>query len=126
MIANMKLMEINGMNDIKYYDSFTNIKLINKGWSNDKKYYVETNSGERLLLRISDISKYEEKKHEFNLMKQIASVGINMSQPIDFGICGGGKSVYQILTWVEGEEAIEVLSSLSKKHSLISVKKLEE
>ena len=67
------------------------------------------------MLRASDISEYEVKKHEFDLMKQIAAVGINMSLPIDFGVCAGGKSVYQILTWVEGEEAKEVLPSFSEK-----------
>lgn len=103
------------MKDIKNFDTFTKVEAIHKGWSSDKKYYAETNSGERLLLRVSDISEYEEKKHEFDLMKQIAAVGINMSQPIDFGVCAGGKSVYQILTWVEGEEAKEVLPSLSEK-----------
>ncbi len=103
------------MNDINNYNTFTKIEPIQKGWSSDKKYYVETNSGERLLLRVSDFSEYEEKKHEFDLMTQIAAAGINMSQPIDFGVCSCGKKVYQILSWVEGEEAKEVLPSLSEK-----------
>lgn len=103
------------MNNILNYNAFTKIEPIHKGWSSDKKYYAETKNGERLLLRVSDISKYGEKKHEFDLMKQIAAVGINMSQPIDFGVCCGGKNVYQILTWVEGEEAKEVLTSLPKE-----------
>lgn len=103
------------MNDIKNYATFTKIEPIHKGWSGDRKYYVETIHGERWLLRVSDISKYEEKKHEFNLMKRIATVGINMSQPVDFGVCDGGESVYQILTWVDGAEAKEVLPFLSEK-----------
>ena len=39
----------------------------------------------------------------------------NMSQPIDFGVCNAGKSVYQILTWCDGEEAKELLPSLPEK-----------
>ncbi len=103
------------MKDIKNYDIFTKIEPINKGWSSDKKYYVETKNGERLLLRVSDISEYEDKKSEFDIMKKIATVGINMSIPLYFGICNNGKSVYQILTWVDGTEAKELLPSLSEK-----------
>lgn len=103
------------MKDIPNYNTFIKIEPIHKGWSSDKKYYVETKNGEKLLLRISDISEYREKKHEFDLMKQIATVGINMSKPIDFGVCCDGKNVYQILTWVDGKEAKEMLPSLSKE-----------
>ena len=103
------------MNDIVNYETFTKIEPINKGWSSDKKYYVETISGEKRLLRVSDISEYEEKSREFDLMKRISPTGINMSQPIDFGICNDGKSVYQLLTWCEGEEAKKLLPSLTEK-----------
>lgn len=103
------------MRDIPNHDSFLKIEPIHKGWSRDKKYYVETKDGRRLLLRISAISEHDEKKKEFEIMKQLATIGIKMSLPIDFGICDNGNSVYQILTWVDGEEAKEVLSSLSDK-----------
>ena len=46
------------MKDIPNFDTFMKIEPIHKGWSGDKKYYVETKDGERLLLRISDISSY--------------------------------------------------------------------
>lgn len=103
------------MNDIKNYHMFTKIEPINKGWSSDKKYYVETKNGEKLLLRVSNISQYEEKKREFDIMKKMATLGINMSIPLDFGVCNNGKSVYQILTWIDGIEAKELLPSLSEK-----------
>lgn len=103
------------MIDIPNYDTFIKIEPILKGWSSDKKYYVETKDEQRLLLRISAISEHDEKKKEFEIMKQLATVGIQMSMPIDFGICDDGKSVYQLLTWIDGEEAKEVLPSLSDK-----------
>lgn len=43
------------MNGIANYETFTKIESIQKGWLSDKKYYIEMNKGERLLLRISDI-----------------------------------------------------------------------
>jgi len=103
------------MKNIKNYDTFSKIEPINKGWSNDKKYYVETKNADKLLLRVSDFSEYEDKKREFDIMKKMAKVGINMSLPIDFGICNNGKSVYQILTWCDGIEAKELLPTLSEK-----------
>lgn len=103
------------MIDIVNYGNFTKIEPIHKGWSNDKKFYVETKSGEKWLLRLSALSEYEDKKREFDIIKRMSAIGINMSQPIDFGICNGGKSVYQLLTWCEGEEAKELLPLLPQQ-----------
>lgn len=100
------------MKNILNDESFLRVDLIYKGWSNDKKYYAETKNGEKLLLRISE---YEHKKYEFEMMNRISESGIKMSKPIDFGICKDRKSVYQILTWCEGEEAKALLPSLSEK-----------
>lgn len=103
------------MKDIPNYDQFTNITPIHKGWSQDKKYRVETHSGKKLLLRISDISEFEEKRREFELMRQMSATSIKMSEPIDFGVCNEGQSVYQLLTWIDGDEAKELLPSLSEQ-----------
>ena len=62
--------------------AFKNIEPINKGWSNDTKYFVETFENQKCLLRVSDISEYQTKKQEFE--------NINMSLPIDFGVCDNG------------------------------------
>lgn len=97
------------MKDIPNYDTFVKIEPIHKGWSDDKKYYVETKDGERLLLRVSDISLYEKKQQEFDIMKKMAAAGIKMSLPIAFGVCENGKSVYQFLSWCDGQEAKEAL-----------------
>ena len=101
------------MENIPNYKIFRKIKPIHKGWSDDKKYYVETKDGERLLLRISDISSYEKKQQEFDIMKKIAAIGIKMSLPIAFGVCENEKSVYQLLSWCDGQEAKEVLYHLN-------------
>lgn len=101
------------MRDIPNFDTFVKVEPIHKGWSGDKKYYIETKDGERLLLRVSDISTYDEKKYEFDVMKKMATTGMKMSQPISFGACEKGKSIYQILTWCDGEEAKEALYKMS-------------
>lgn len=101
------------MKDIPNFDTFVRVEPITKGWSGDKKYYVETKLGERLLLRVSDVSEYNEKKDEYDIIKTISATGLKMSLPISFGVCEDGKNVYQILTWCDGEEAKEALYKLS-------------
>lgn len=101
------------MKDIPNHETFVKIEPIRKGWSDDKKYYVETKDGERLLLRVSNISSYEKKRQEFDIMKKMAAAGIKMSLPIAFDVCENGKNVYQLLTWCDGKEAKEALYRLS-------------
>jgi serine/threonine-protein kinase len=100
--------------DIVGYNSFLKIEPVNKGWSTDKKYYIETTKGEHLLLRVADISQYERKKAEFEMMEQVAALGIPMSKPLDFGICDNEKNVYLLLTWCDGEDAEVVLPQLTE------------
>lgn len=102
------------MQDIKVYNTFTKIEPVCKGWSNDKKYYIETVNDRKLLLRVADISEYDRKKTEYERMKQVAVLGFPMSQPVDFGICDNGKSVYSLLTWCDGEDAEIILPRLTE------------
>lgn len=98
---------------------FSKIESINKGWSRDKKYYIETAHSEKQLLRIADISEHDRKKNEFEMMKRVAATGIPMSQPIDFGTCNSGKSVYQLLSWVDGQDAEEYLPLLPETEQYV-------
>ncbi len=107
------------MHDIPQYQSFSKIEPINKGWSTDKKYYIETVNGEKLLLRISDITELEKKKAEYNAVCSVAKLGIPMSIPVDFGICDDGRSVYMLLSWIDGKDAEEVLPTLSPKEQYV-------
>ncbi|MDG5471445.1 phosphotransferase family protein [Jeotgalibacillus sp. ET6] len=108
------------MLDLNNHASFQLMKPINKGWSSDKKYYVETRSNEKRLLRISDQKEYDQKKNEFNMMKELSKDGLPISQPIDFGLCDEGRNVYSLFTWCEGEDAETELPKLSqaKKYEL--------
>ncbi|WP_318246436.1 phosphotransferase [Rossellomorea aquimaris] len=100
------------MLNIKTEYHFKKIDPITKGWSSDKKYYVEADTGERLLLRTADASEYESKKSEFEAMKRLAETGIPMSKPLEFGVCEDDQ-VYTLFTWCEGDDAAEVLPKLT-------------
>lgn len=91
--------------------NFVTKEPIHKGWSSDKKYCVTDENGTRYLLRVSDIAQHDTKQSEFNMMKQVASFGVPMCQPIEFGTCEDG--VYSIQSWIDGEDAEQVLLSYS-------------
>ena len=84
---------------------------INRGWSGDRKYCAVDGNGVRYLLRISDIAKYETKRHEFNMMKKAAALGVPMCLPIEFGVCEEG--VYSVQSWIDGEDAGDVIPGWS-------------
>lgn len=99
--------------DIPLCASFVSIEAIRKGVSGDAKYRVDTAGGRRFLLRISPAETYERKRTMYDMMGRVAAHGVSMSLPVDFGLCNGGQSVYQLLSWCEGETADAVLPNLS-------------
>lgn len=94
-------------------------QLISKGLSGDIKYYIETVEGQHFLLRISDIAEYDKKKAEFENMQRMAVLGVPMSQPIEFGISDDNKSVYTLLSWIDGDEVESILPTLTAKEQYI-------
>jgi serine/threonine-protein kinase len=107
------------MTNILNSNRFFKIEPINKGWSSDKKYLATAADGKRYLLRVADIAAYDRKKTEFENMKRVAALDIPMQQPVEIGVCDNGQSVYQMLTWVDGEEAREVLPFLPKTEQYV-------
>ena len=83
--------------------NIVNREPILEGWSKDKKYCITNEKGERFLLRVSDLTQYAEKQSEFMMMQRIASLGIPMCVPVEFGTCEEG--VYSIQSWINGENA---------------------
>lgn len=91
------------------------VKIVTKtpileGWSEDKKYCITNEEGERFLLRVTDIAQFDKKQAEFNNMQRVAALGIPMCVPIEFGTCAEG--VYAIHSWIEGKSAESVVPKL--------------
>ena len=101
--------------DMKEYGNFRKVEIINKGWSYDEKYYIEIFDGEKLLLRISDISLYDTKIKEFEMLKEISKLDIPMNQPLKCGICNGGKSVFLLFKWLDGVDLEENIHKYSEE-----------
>ncbi len=114
---------LNVISSIKGFETFVKVEPVSKGMSSDKKYYVETVDRRHLLLRMTDISEYYRKKSEFKMMKQVFALDVPMPEPLDFGLCNDGKSVYTLLTWVDGDEVEAVLPTLSEtKQYILGIK----
>ena len=97
--------------DIAHSGTWLRAEAVEKGWSSDKKYLVTTKD-RKLLLRISDGEQYQAKKKEYEIIQKYAALGFPMSAPVDFGLCDGGRSVYMLLTWVEGRDLEAALPAL--------------
>ena len=82
------------------------IAPLNKGWSGDKKYILTDNLNNKFLLRISSASKYEKRKMQYEYLTQVATLDINCSKALEFGLLDNGDN-YMVLTFLEGKEAEE-------------------
>lgn len=105
---------------ISYFmDQFhlSKIDPINKGWSNDKKYCATKADETKVLLRISSVDKYEMKKNEFELMKELAAIKIPMCIPIEFGRYG--EYVFSFQSWIDGKDAEEIVPLLSDSEQYV-------
>ncbi|OPJ62871.1 aminoglycoside phosphotransferase family protein [Clostridium oryzae] len=99
---------------IDFYSTWRIIDKINKGWSDDDKYYIKDDCGKEFLLRTSDIATLENKKREYEILSKISECNINMSMPISFGTYANNAKVYSLLTWVAGNDAESVLPELNE------------
>lgn len=84
---------------------------IHKGWSGDKKYCVTADDGTKYLLRITPFAKSANRADMFRMQQQVAALGIPMCKPVEIGECDEG--VYILQTWIEGNDAEEVLPNLA-------------
>ena len=103
------------LNNIVELNNVKSIEALNKGWSRDKKYIITTDK-DKYLLRISDISLYEKKKKQFELLKRLEELDINCSRPIGFGKYDE-HSIYMVLSYLEGEDAEKVIPTLLDKEA---------
>ena len=94
------------------YDPCWKREEIHKGWSEDRKYCVTDENGNRFLLRVSPAELFERKKAEFALMQQVAARKVPMCKPLDFGTSGEG--VYSLQSWVDGVDLESVLAGFSE------------
>ena len=84
---------------------------IEKGWSGDRKYCAVTEDGNKYLLRVSPLDRYDRRKQEFLRMKQLELLEITMPKALELGTAEEG--VYILTDWIDGEDAEDALHNLS-------------
>ncbi|MDT8718459.1 phosphotransferase [Clostridium sp. 19966] len=107
-------MNLEIIQDISRYKEWTKITVPMYGSSQNMKYRVKDISGNDYILRVSDISLFNDKKQEYDNIMRLSQNNILMPKPIDFGTCNGGKNVYMLLTWIDGVAVEDVISNLEE------------
>ena len=82
---------------------FQALTPIDYGWSGDKKYCAETETGEKYLLRVSPIERKDARERMFAMQQKVAALGIPMCLPVAIGECE--ERVYAIHSWIDGVDA---------------------
>ena len=77
---------------------------ITKGFSDEKKYRITTDS-QTYLLRESHIQSYTKKQEEFNLMKIVHEAGVRCNEPIDIFAHEHQGKVYSLFHYLRGYDA---------------------
>ncbi|WP_054943860.1 phosphotransferase family protein [Paenibacillus ihuae] len=105
-----------GIEGIPGAETWRMIEPVLKGWSDDRKYYIEAKEGNKLLLRLSAGKTFARKQDEFALIKRFNQLDFPMSQALGFGTFSGTgreEQVYMLLTWVEGVPLEDRLTALA-------------
>jgi len=107
-------MEKTIFKEIPEYNTWKIIKKIEIGWSSDDKYYIEDKTGKKFVLRVSDISMYDMKLQEFKNVERLSSLNLDMSTPYSFGKFNEGRNLYQMLSYIPGDQAEILLDSFTE------------
>lgn len=102
----------------------TDITYIDRGWSGDKKFRIDTADGTKYLFRVTpvnfsgDFGEYSmwnilcrKWDNIARMQQQLAELGVPMCEPVESGRCADG--VYSIQTWIDGRDALDVIPGLS-------------
>ena len=105
------------MKSAEFFDTFSRVEPITKGWSEDKKYCVTKADGAKYLLRISPLERYEARKNLFELLGRVAKLRVPMCKPVEFGTCEDG--VYILESWIDGEDAEKTVPMLPETEQYV-------
>lgn len=94
------------------FGRFVSIDEIKKGWSGEKKYRLEGRNGKMYFFRTTDISKAEQLRGEFELMKTLYEAGQPVPAPVEFDIDEAGNFAYTLTEFIDGRDGEVFVPSL--------------
>lgn len=95
--------------------SATRIERIFKGYSTDHKYLLYLQDDTKLVLRTANIDQFERKKLEYNSLEVMKMHHVQCSNPVDVGYLRDLGICYYIVSYIEGEDAKDLLPTYSKE-----------
>ncbi|MCM3025512.1 aminoglycoside phosphotransferase family protein [Bacillus safensis] len=103
------------MQHIPLLKEAVSIEQIDKGYSRDEKWVMTKVSGEKYVLRFTDQDQYDKIKTQFNLLYELRRHGVQCADPVNIGVLEAKQQVYYILSFIEGQEAKEIMSQLTEE-----------
>lgn len=99
---------------IPFLQGKVQIEQIHKGYSSESKYIVSKDD-QKYLLRTFDNKHYSSKKMEFEALLRMKEYNVRCSRPLEMGNLEGSGIGFMILSYIEGDDASEVLCNISLK-----------
>lgn len=94
-------------------EAVTSFEFLDRGYSTDRKYVLQTERGSGYLLRVSDLALERARSAEFALVAQLWKAGLACPQPICFGSAPASGLCFMVLEYLCGECAEEALPSMT-------------
>ena len=110
MIPNIEMIK-----DVPQFREWQSIEVPETGWSMQHTFKVTDRHGQAFILKVDDISLTGERRAEFDNFERMLSLGINVSKPVSFGVCNGGRSVYMLMGWIDGVAVEDVIKNYDGK-----------
>ncbi|QFT89530.1 Phosphotransferase enzyme family protein [Bacillus sp. THAF10] len=88
-----------------------NVKVLQKGFSHDKKYKID----DKYLLRVFPKEDATNRKQEFQILNELFTLSDYVPEAIEFGVLDCEDCAYMILEFVAGEDGEVALPLLSEK-----------
>ncbi|RRD40345.1 hypothetical protein EII29_02380 [Leptotrichia sp. OH3620_COT-345] len=107
-------MQISLKNIIPNYDKWEKIIYINKGLSSDKKFFLQSKTQKKYIIRISKVKELNNKINEYNAVKKIKKLNF-IQKFLGYGICENKEFMYSIYSWLQGENLEEKIFKLTKR-----------
>ena len=98
---------------IEQLRSVDRIEVLDKGFSDERKYIL-WESGERTyLLRTSGIESFLRRRRDFELLRVHHKRGIRCSPPLEFGVDEPSQLCYALLGYIPGESGSDAIPKLA-------------
>jgi len=107
---NLSAEDAAAINELAPILDITFVKAIG---ASERKFYIETKQGIKRLLRVTPIKDYKWVKDDYRVYEYMATTGINVSMRVSESFFGDGTFVYQLWTWIDGEDLTVALPRMS-------------